>query len=201
MITIKSVSCNNCGANISIDPNNISNFCPYCGTQLFYDDGVLRTEIENNINLNINQRLYQYDEVKIKELEFQREMYEKSSEREAKQRKMWMCIFAFFATIFFAMGIAAAFLWKSYSIIAILMLIFIVVGIATLLAAYLTYFFYKYTKPEERWKTIDYGIASETVKITETPTDRVHTVWKIYRIFLLVVALISLYAICFAMYS
>ena len=95
------------------------------------------------------------------------------------------------------MGIVSAVLWNSYTGIALLLLILIVVGIATLIAVFLTYYLYKFTEPMVKNITTGNGIFEKHIQITETPADRVHKVWKAYFTFLLVVGFISFYAFMF----
>ena len=39
------LKCPSCGANISLEGEHKKAYCPYCGTQVLIDDGVVRQEI------------------------------------------------------------------------------------------------------------------------------------------------------------
>lgn len=72
---ITALKCPECGANISLpDEEKRLLFCPYCGTELEYDDG----DIDITINHNLNEEVHFVDHAQIAELKF-KEKQEKTS--------------------------------------------------------------------------------------------------------------------------
>ena len=71
-----SLTCPSCNARLKVENDRKFTFCQYCGTQIYLDDEVKRTEY-------IRRKI---DETKIKELEYQ----ERSEirEREEKRKKL-----------------------------------------------------------------------------------------------------------------
>ena len=86
MSKIFSVSCPNCGPALKIDINNIVNTCPYCGSQLLFDDG--------NRTITINQNNYsehhEYNEAKLRELEYQKQKEDREIAKRRKQNLAWL---------------------------------------------------------------------------------------------------------------
>ncbi len=77
---IKPIICANCGGQIEIEEGKQISTCPFCGTQLYFDDG------STTINLNQNIR----DEARLNELRLQERQLEFERDRylnEIKERK------------------------------------------------------------------------------------------------------------------
>ncbi len=95
MAKIFSVSCPNCGAALKIDINNIANTCPYCGSQLLFDDG--------NRTITINQNSYsehhEYNEAKLRELEYQKQKEGRENAKRRKQNLAWLVAWLIIAPV------------------------------------------------------------------------------------------------------
>lgn len=67
MGTVTSLTCPNCGADLSIPENGQKQyFCPYCGTTIEYDDGAINI----NINKHVTKEKHTIDYAKLAELEY-----------------------------------------------------------------------------------------------------------------------------------
>ena len=70
------MSCQNCGAGLKIDLDNIQAFCPYCGNRLMID--------VSNLDVIITQR----EKTRRKQLEYEQERYELELEEKKRPEKI-----------------------------------------------------------------------------------------------------------------
>lgn len=80
MSRMKSVTCPNCGANLSVDENRDSFFCEYCGTQIVTNSGSLKIESTEKREIHI------VDHAKIEEIKFE----EKKLENDRKETILYL---------------------------------------------------------------------------------------------------------------
>ena len=138
MITINAISCPKCGASITIDEDKKISFCQYCGTQLVYDDGVQRIEINQHIYQNIDQHNYQHDEARLREILFKETLDQREQEKERKSKLIWKYVFLVFSIICLITAIIAIVIAKNHPFHTFTMFMLIIIGITTLIASYLT---------------------------------------------------------------
>ena len=80
MSRIKSVTCPNCGANLSVDENRDSFFCEYCGTKIQKNSNMTYVKIEHE-----NRTV---DEARLKEIELEN----KKLEYDQREKKIALII-------------------------------------------------------------------------------------------------------------
>ena len=108
---VDAIICPNCNASISEKIyKSTTCFCPYCGAQLFFDDGVKRSE---HISVVRDEARLREADVKQFEIEAKREIAlrrlqsaEKKDEREARSWRSFVLLYilifiALFAFIYF----------------------------------------------------------------------------------------------------
>ena len=112
-MSIKSLKCPNCEANLKIEDGNRLSFCPYCGNQIEYDDGVERNETTlryvneaaNNAVLGIKEHFNKKLDHKLEMKKLQMEENERSAPRKTKNLILMM-VFAIILLIFAAVASA-----------------------------------------------------------------------------------------------
>ena len=176
MDSVKSLSCPNCGGSLNVNKGERTFFCHYCGSQLQYDDGILRMEI--------TQTLHKYDDNRIKELEYQIREDERKRLEETNRKNNWKTIFiavGLICLLLFAIGIVFI------NIITRLSVISFALSILTFATSICVYF----TSVIQRENRTDKVSESEStlfgmhIKSEEsiTPYDKIKTIWKVYAIF------------------
>ena len=104
---VDAIACPNCKANISEKLIKSSTcFCPYCGTQIFFDDGIKRSE---HLNIVRDEARLREADVKQYEIEAKREIAlrrlqsaEKKDEREARSWRGFILLYIFIFVALFA---------------------------------------------------------------------------------------------------
>lgn len=92
-----SLCCPNCNANLDIDPKIGYVYCECCGTKAFLNDGRIRFEITNNINIERTDRMI--DEARIKESDTREKIEYARLDYKRERRKKWNIFFLNFLII------------------------------------------------------------------------------------------------------
>jgi predicted RNA-binding Zn-ribbon protein involved in translation (DUF1610 family) len=96
------VKCSECGATVDVSNGKLVEQCPYCGTYLEYDDGVVRTDHTERY----------VDEAKIRELELEYAEDKEIRDRLQKDKRVWWKDLAIIFGLLFAMMIIGSILEK-----------------------------------------------------------------------------------------
>ena len=110
-MNVYQLKCPACGAGIDVEQKQELYFCPYCGSKIYLDDGVERTERTENINYH---KTYT-DEAKIKDIEAKERMNNKQlqEEREDRRRKENSKIIPV-AALCLLLVVAMVFMWGTF---------------------------------------------------------------------------------------
>ena len=132
MVSFQGIKCPECGGAITMDiTGRNSVFCPYCGNQFSIDDGVTRVEINKNI--------HNYDEARLKELEYRHQKEEKIALREEKNRQAKIRILQV-SGILLAISILTAIIFaRTKPFVSLVIVTSVIILIATVVACYATY--------------------------------------------------------------
>lgn len=111
------IKCPNCSAQLKTSSDRRMLFCEYCGTRIILDDGVVRSEHTENININNTQK--HVNEAKLQRLEYEREIRNQKLEEEKKKKesaKRFGIVFSIVLVIAIAFGSLAYYMNQNKSI-------------------------------------------------------------------------------------